>query len=368
MELLTSTQATIYCLSRDQNRDIAEARLARILEIYTYKTKHYAQCKSRIVPVLGDITKPYLGLKPDTYKKLVHEIELVIHSAANVKLFSSYKYLKPINIDGTKRIVQFCLLGDISLVYISTFATLGEKVYEKGFVFYENDLDIGQTFNNLNYARTKFEAEIIVRNAGMKKLNWLIVRPGEILGDSQTGAYPLESTTVQGFFYEVFRSIIETGYSPFSEENFDISPVDYVAKALLHLARTPDAYGKTFHLVNPVHKYYYEIMNLLIEYGYKIRMVPLLKLIKILKEHRMLREGKIYSSLFTNMMAFVPDPELYETAHYSTSTTLKFLEKTDIKCPEANFELISTYMDYCVKTGYLPPPEKQNPIANIRNI
>jgi len=366
MELLSSTKANIYCLSRDNNYDVAKKRIAKILQVFDPDKQYYTQFLSRVIPIYGDLTKSYIGIKPNDYKELAEKINLVIHSAANVKLFSSYKYLKPINVDGTARISQFCLLGNIPLVYISTFTTLGDKVYEKGFVFYENDLEVGQSFNNLNYERTKFEAEKIVRNIGMKGLKWLIVRPGDIFGDSQTGAYPLGLTTVQGFFYEIFRSVIETGYSPFSEENFDFSPVDYVAKATLHLALTPSAYGNAFHLVNSVHKYFYEIMNLLIEYGYKIRMLPLLELIKIFKEHRMLRDGKVYSSIFTNMMAFVPDPELYETAHFDTFKTLKFLENTNIRCPEADFDLISTYLDYCIKIGYLPSPENQKPLAQIR--
>lgn len=367
LELLMSTTAKIYCLSRDDKEEVATARIEKILQIYSLNKDIYARYKSRIVTVQGDLVKPYLGLKPDIYKALVQQVDLVIHSAANVKLFSSYKHLKPINIDGTDRIIRFCLSGDIPLIYISTFAVLGEAVYKEKFVFYESDLDIGQTFKNLDYARTKFEAEILVHNAGRTKLKWLIVRPGEIFGDSQTGGYPLGSTTVQGLFYEIFKSIIETGYSPFSEENFDISPVDYVAKATLHLAATPDAYGKTFHLVNPVHKYYYEIMNLLIEYGYKIRMLPLFELIKICKENKMLRGGKVYSSLFTNMMAFVPEPELYETARYDTSTAFRFLQRPGIVCPEVNIDLITVYLDYCVEAGYLPSPGHQVPLACILN-
>jgi thioester reductase-like protein len=366
VELLSSTTADIYCLTRDCDYDAAKERIKKIFQVYDPDRQHRGQFESRVIPVPGDIAKPYLGLKPDLYKELAQKIDLVIHSAANVRLFSSYQYLKPVNVAGTARITGFCLLGNTPLVYVSTFATLGDKVYEKGFIFYENDLDVGQSFKNLNYARSKFEAEKTVRNAGMKGLKWLIVRPGDIFGDSQTGAYPLGATTVQGFFYEIFRAVIETGYSPFSEESFDFSPVDYVAKATLHLALTPNAYGKTFHLVNPVHKCFYEIMNSLIDYGYKIRMLPLMEMINVFKEHRMVRAGKIYSSIFTNMMAFIPEPELYETARYDTLTTLKFFKNTDIRCPEADFELLSTYLDYCIKIGYLPSPEKQRTLAQIR--
>lgn len=41
--------------------------------------------KSRVVPVVGDILEPNLGLSPEDEEKLLAEVNIVFHSAATVK-------------------------------------------------------------------------------------------------------------------------------------------------------------------------------------------------------------------------------------------------------------------------------------------
>ena len=367
-EMLLSTEAVIYCLTRDSTYAVAEKRIRKVLELYIPDEQVLSLLRSRVEIVFGDVTKPYIGIKPDTYQELVEKIDLVFHSAASVKVLAPYNSLKPVNVDGTARIVAFCLAGKIPLAHVSSYTVLGDKIYEKDFVFYEDDLDVGQSFplDEMNYERTKFEAENLIHRAGQDGLNYLIIRPGEIFGDSQTGAYPFGLTTVPGVFYDIFKSVIETGYAPFSDENFDITPVDYVAKAGLRLALTQDAYGKTFHLVNPVHRYFYEVINLLIDYGYRIRMLPYRHFVQIAKENKIIKNGQFYRSAFINIHAYAPENDLWELARFDTSLTREYLEGTGIHCPEADLKLFSRYLTYCITIGYLPSPEQQKSLAEIR--
>lgn len=366
-EMLLSTEAVIYCLTRDSTSVAAEERIRKVLELYIPKEQVTSFLQARVELVFGDVAKPYIGIKPDIYQELLEKIDLVFHSAASVKVLAPYNSLKPVNVDGTARVVAFCLAGKIPLAHVSSYTVLGDKIYEKDFVFYEHDLDVGQSFplDEMNYERTKFEAENLIHRAGQEGLSYLIIRPGEIFGDSQTGAYPFGLTTVPGVFYDIFKSVIETGYSPFSEENFDVTPVDYVAKAGLQLALTQEAYGKTFHLLNPVHRYFYEIINFLIDYGYRIRMLPCRDFVTIAKGNRIRKNGRTYRSTFLDIYAYAPDDDIWELARFDTSLTQKYLEGTGIHCPEADRKLCSRYLTYCITIGYLLSPEQQKSLAEI---
>ncbi len=88
-----------------------------------------------------------------------------------------------VNITGTRTILDLardapCLER---VVHGSTAMVSGDR---RG-TFHEDDLDVGQKFHN-EYERTTWQADTLVR-AAMQKLPITVLRPGIIVGDSQTG-------------------------------------------------------------------------------------------------------------------------------------------------------------------------------------
>jgi acyl carrier protein len=88
-ELLQQTEAHIYCLVRAANRSEGLSRLQTTLE--KYQLWHPAFNHSRIIPILGDLAQPLLGLAPQEFARLAAQIDTIYHNGADVNFFKSYQ-------------------------------------------------------------------------------------------------------------------------------------------------------------------------------------------------------------------------------------------------------------------------------------
>ncbi|PHM26610.1 thioester reductase domain-containing protein [Xenorhabdus budapestensis] len=369
LEVLTTTDASVYCLIRAENNSQALARLADFLFTYDQEKRSRDQLH-RIIPVLGDITKTDLGLTAELYAELTGKIDRVIHCAAWTSLVASYGRLAPVNVLGTQNIIEFCLQGNIPMLYTSSFSVAGEHLYSDGFVLHETDLDVGQRFDDMDYERTKFESEQAVHRAGEKGLKWVIVRPGNIWGDSTDGSYPLRQTKVKGIYYEMIRALVETGLTFNSQEDFDISPVDYVAKAALYAILDIEKFnGKTLHLTAPDPITFNDIVFFLREFGYHIETVDNDDYMEALAQNCLYLNGKPYRSVFTDILALAHSGiEMNEKAKYATEMTMDLLSGSGIQCPPSDKTLLFRYFNYLIESDFIPPPQQQGEKGEIRKM
>lgn len=360
LEILNTTRAKVYCLVRARDSEMARARLDAILSVYDSGRYFVNALRARVVPVLGDITDPDLGVSSETYRELQQEIELVIHAAASVNLIASYDELEPINVQGTRHVANLSLASGAPFVYVSSYSVLGDKMYERDFVFKETDFEVDQNFfEGMRYEQSKFEAERVVRGMGAKGLRWSIVRPGNIFGDSETGCYPLRGTTETGIYYDILRTVVETGFSFDYAQCFDVTPVDYVAKAIVRLS-TQTHTGQTYHLTNPASPSFNDLVGALRACGYTVRTLALDDYLWALAESRLVRAGRPYTSNFTKMMAFfVGEEDLVEYARFDTAQAAALLDGTDIRCARVDERLVRRYVDYCVRCGHVPTSTQQ---------
>jgi NAD(P)-dependent dehydrogenase (short-subunit alcohol dehydrogenase family) len=102
------------------------------------------------------------------------------------------------------------------------------------------------------YHRTKFESEKIARE--QSTVPWRVYRPAVVVGHSETG----EMDKIDGpyYFFKAIQKLRhwlpewvplvgpELGYT-------NIVPVDFVAKAMDHIAHQPGLDGQAFHLTSP---------------------------------------------------------------------------------------------------------------------
>lgn len=365
LSILTTTDAMVYCLCRAKNHQTAMARIDQIIDVYDVDNDTQDQ-RWRLIPVLGDVCQDKFGLQEDDYNELAESCDLAFHCAASVNLVASFDKLKPINVDGTARMIEFCLLGNIPLVHTSSFSVIGDYLYHD-VVLKENCLDIGQKFKGMNYERSKFESEKLLHAASKRGLQWSIVRPGNIWGDSRTGAYPLYEVQLKGIYYEIIKSLVETGFTYGSDEIFDVSPVDYVAESALYIGLNIEkALHQTFHLTsrNPIT--FNDLVGLVRGYGYTIREIDAEEYFTSLHESRMLKNGKTYRSSFTDLLLlFYDEEDLVEKGRWDTSCISRLLEGTPVNYPEFNQGVMNRYLDYSVDRGWIPSVADQPPLAEI---
>ena len=152
--------------------------------------------------------------------------------------------------DGTKHVIEFANAHEVGRFHhTSSIAVAGAY---RG-VFQEDMFDEGQKLPH-HYHRTKWESEKLVREGVSAKT--LIFRPGIVVGHSETG----EMDKIDGPYYffsllKRLRHALPAWFPLAGPEGgqTNIVPVDFVAKAMDHIAHLPDDElpSDTFHLVNP---------------------------------------------------------------------------------------------------------------------
>ncbi|MBT3236100.1 MAG: NAD-dependent epimerase/dehydratase family protein [Bdellovibrionales bacterium] len=135
--------------------------------------------------IVGDLTDSEI-LDDESDLRLINNSPFdVIHMAALYSLEVSDHLAYINNVAGTQHLLHLLEQCSQCMVFyhISTIAVSGDF---KG-VFYESDLDCGQSWSN-PYARTKFVAEELVRS-WQHQVTKVIIRPGIVVGDSQSGDF-----------------------------------------------------------------------------------------------------------------------------------------------------------------------------------
>ncbi|GAB2457717.1 SDR family oxidoreductase [Jatrophihabitans fulvus] len=237
-ELLDHREGPIHCLVRAgslQKLDDLKERLG--------------DDEDRIVPVVGDVTHERLGVPADELERLAGQVEHVFHLAAVYDITADADSQRQSNVEGTRHALQFAeAVGAQHFHMTSSIAVAG--LYRG--VFTEDMFDEAQDVDHNPYYASKHEAERLVRRE--KTVPWRIYRPGVVVGHSETG----EIDKVDGpyFFFRTIqrlRGVYPSWMRGIGIEGGEINivPVDYVVKAMDHLAHLPDLDGRTFHLTDP---------------------------------------------------------------------------------------------------------------------
>jgi phthiocerol/phenolphthiocerol synthesis type-I polyketide synthase C len=353
--LLSETNITPICLLRAKSIADAKERIKEILRAYETDDKIIDSVDSRVQIILGDIAEPKLGLSEKQEMELVKTIDYVIHCAGKVSLHGVYEAIAPINVLGTKHLIDFTLKTPKKhLMYVSSYSIIGDRLFKKYSSFRECDFDLGQSFDQLGYQQTKFEGELLVRESKKQGMRWTIVRPGNIFGDSQTGCYPLLVPWLSGIFYDILKTVIHTHVAVKSEIYFDMTPVDYVARGMLYFATLhPATYG-TYHLNNPTTKHYTDIIECIIKQGNSIQIVSSEQYMKHLQDKSLFFEGRPYQSKTLDLMRLNPSIILAtESTRVDAEFTSSILKRAGIHCAPLDEPLIKLYLDYCKRVGYI---------------
>ncbi|HEY1834797.1 MAG TPA: SDR family oxidoreductase [Solirubrobacteraceae bacterium] len=254
--LLEKRQGNVYVLVREGSK----GRLDDLIERWTVVAG--ASAAERVVPVVGDLRRPLLGIEQDQIAELSGKVDHLFHLAAVYDMTAPPERNTAVNVGGTTHAVELARALDVKhMHHVSSIAVAGDY---RG-LFTEDMFDSGQRLPS-PYHRTKFESERIVRE--QPYVPWRVYRPGIVVGDSETG----EMDKIDGPYY-FFRAIqrmrqllpewvplvgLDLGYT-------NVVPVDWVAGALEHLAHEPDLDGQAFHLTDPRPQRVDELINELAE-------------------------------------------------------------------------------------------------------
>ena len=253
VERLLDREGPIHVLVREGSTDRLEALIER-----WERRDGASSVRDRIVPVIGDLTKPRLGVSDEQVSELEGKVDHFFHLAAIYDMTAEDEVNERLNVGGTRNAVELAnALGAGIFHHVSSIAAAG--LY-KG-LFREDMFDEGQKLDH-PYHRTKFESEKVARE--QVKGAWRVYRPAIVVGHSKTG----EMDKIDGpyYFFTAIKTIRhylpewvplvgpELGYT-------NTVPVDYVAAAMDHIAHQSGLDGQAFHLTNPRRQRSGEVLN-----------------------------------------------------------------------------------------------------------
>jgi len=126
-ELLQQTEANIYCLVRASDIKKGKKRLQKNLETYLLWDE---TLDSRIFPVLGDLSQPFLGLSRQVFDHLANQINVIYHNGASVNFIYPYSKLKAINVLGTQEVLRLASCNEVKPVhFVSTLSVFLSPKY-----------------------------------------------------------------------------------------------------------------------------------------------------------------------------------------------------------------------------------------------
>ncbi|MEU3601904.1 thioester reductase domain-containing protein [Streptomyces sp. NPDC006798] len=265
VELLRRTDGPVICLVRAESVARAEQRMRSAVEALGEDVPVLP--RMRAVP--ADLSSARLGLDEGAYRTLAEEVDSVYHCGAYVHLAAAYERVAPVNIGGTRRVLEFCAAGTPK--HLHHISTLGVflAAREAGLDSVdESTVPTLGTCGPFGYLRTKVEAEQAVAAAAESGLTATLYRPGLVLADSRDGAAPANDFTTC-----VLAAAIVTGCYPTALGALPASTVDHTAQAIAALSLAPDTAGKVFHVMRPEPLPARELFERAREHGYRLREV-----------------------------------------------------------------------------------------------
>ncbi|MBR6385015.1 MAG: SDR family oxidoreductase [Ruminococcus sp.] len=255
-KILTESSSHIYAIVRGKDEKSAAERFWNLTDFYFPDSSYREIYADRITFLTGDLTKDYFGLPESKYSELSEIIDTVLHTAANINHYGKWEEFEKLNINGTKRVIEFMKTGcEKTLNHVSTISTCHTyKRSEKPIPFTEYDTLLDEDAENY-YVRSKLISEnLVVSERG--NFRFKIFRPSNIIQSFKYGKYPYGTTKDNLYVVNTELSILnlleKDGLFPdLNKKLLDFSYVDETAEAIYRLMGIEENDCFIYHVYNP---------------------------------------------------------------------------------------------------------------------
>ena len=241
--LLAWGASEVACLVRDGGGQSAAERFAHALR--ENRLEHLDLSRVRVYA--ADITRPSLGLEADVYERLDRQFGALVHNAANVNHVLDYESLARDNVEPIFECLRLCegrskkIFNFVSTLSASSTISTDGRVLE---------LPAAQTppiYIKNGYNLSKWVGERILERARERGVRVNLYRPGNISFNSLTGVCQPHKNRLM----LMLKGSIQLGQVPEFALNFDLMPVDFLARFIAFHASRYSAEKAVFNLHNP---------------------------------------------------------------------------------------------------------------------
>ncbi|MCJ8272323.1 MAG: thioester reductase domain-containing protein, partial [Psychrosphaera sp.] len=243
-QLLTSTEATVYCLVRATTIKKAQERILQNAVSYKLNVDI-----NRIVPILGDMEQPHLGMSKKNWRLLCNQVQHIVHTASYVNHIQPYFAFKK-SVKGTTELLSMAYTNAVKMIHFVSSTTVSSQVENSHFSInpVEDFIDSEKAELILSgYGQSKWIQEENIRLASFAGVPYTIYRFSEISGSSQTGI-----GNTNDIFHRILRMMLSVPVRP-EESHYliDVIPVDMAALTIVKGMNDPNKHNKVYNVANP---------------------------------------------------------------------------------------------------------------------
>jgi thioester reductase-like protein len=263
--VLARTEADVYCLVRADSVAMARARL--LANLRRARLSVPPGDLDRIVPIIGDMASPRLGLSDVDYEMLTDTMDAIYHNGVVMNFVLTYQWLMPPHVESTVEILRLAVRKRVKPLHLmSTLGVFLGKAYDKQLVT-EFDRALDPSGLDTGYHTTKWVADTMGVNARDRGLPVSIYRIAAIVGDVRTGTAKTDS-----YLSRQIATCAHHGSVPESQDVIDMLPVDVLAAAIIGISTRHT--GRDFHFYRADGYRYPDLGTTLNEMGYPVEVLP----------------------------------------------------------------------------------------------
>ncbi|KAJ7243193.1 alpha-aminoadipate reductase Lys1p [Mycena haematopus] len=324
----------------------------------------------RLEVIIGDLGVAFFGVGQDVWLRIAGEADAIIHNGALVHWVYPYEKLRNANVLSTLTTIDLASTGKQKLVvFVSSTSAIDSEHYvqlsdslasshsEYRGVPEIDDLEGARSSLKTGYGQTKWVCEKLLFEAGRRGLRGHIIRPGYVVGDSETAV-----TNTDDFLWRLVKGCVQLGLVPDINNTVNMVPVDHVARctALAAVAPLPNAALSVMHITARPLPTYNDLLGPLAQYGFGTTQCEYVVWRRRLEQHVMETQDNALFPLLHFVLDDLPtstkSPELDDTNTGAVLAAAHAVRESTV-----SEELMGKYLAWLVRAGFLPSPTQASP-------
>ncbi|KAI1324495.1 alpha-aminoadipate reductase [Xylariaceae sp. FL0255] len=251
----------------------AKDRITRSLKGYSLWQESWAD---RITCVIGDLSKPRVGLDDASWNHVAETADVVVHNGAYVHWIARYEQMMRNNVLSTIDAMKlcneakpklFCFVSSTSALDTDHYTNLSDEqtATGRGAVLESDDMEGSRAGLGTGYGQTKWVSEQLTREAGKRGLRGAVIRPGYILGSRHGGV-----SNTDDWLLRLCKACVQLGVRPRIINSVNAVPVNHVARVVIAAALNPLPGVNVVHVTAHPRLRMNEFLSALSYYGYSV--------------------------------------------------------------------------------------------------
>jgi amino acid adenylation domain-containing protein/thioester reductase-like protein len=341
--LLAEGALEVACLVRDHPGHSATERFAEALR--EYRLEHLDLSRVRVYA--ADISQPRLGLASEAYEYLAGTFGVLVHNAAHVNHVMDYATLAKDNVEPVLECLRLCETRCKKVFNFISTLSAASSVDAQGQVLETLAATTPPLYIQNGYNLSKWVAERLLGRAA-EQGTWVnIHRPGNISFNSRSGVCEPQKNRLM----LMLKGSLQLGLVPRLKLNFDLMPVDFLARFIaFHSARCGDG-GTVFNLHNPRPLSWETYVDAFRQAGHAFELVS------VAHWQRHLHTVDSRNALFGVLGFYLNGvgEDIGDTSMIRHDKAQRGVEQMGTHYPEKNPALLRKGCEYLKSIGFLPP-------------